>query len=97
MRASGAYRAIYDTPADLNLYRAAIQEPAVWTLAQPLLQGGSSIAVTLSLSGWTQGAVSVESEYVEAAYKLSGIANTADSAQYGVASVTLLNWWNQSY
>ena len=40
MRSGGSYKAIYDTPADLNLYRAAIQEPAVWTLTQPVLQGG---------------------------------------------------------
>jgi hypothetical protein len=97
MRASGAYKAIYDTPADLNLYRQAIQEPAVWTLTQPVLQGGSSIAVTLSLSGWTASAVSLEETYVSAAYSLSGIANTADSPETGVGSVTLMNWWNQSY
>jgi hypothetical protein len=97
MRASGAYKAIYDTAADLNLYREAIQEPAVWTLAQPVLQGGSSIAVTLSLSGWTAGAVSLEEQYVTAAYSLSGIGNIADSPETGVASVELRNWWNQSY
>lgn len=97
MRATGSYQAIYDTPADLNLYRAAIQEPAVWTLAQPVLQGGSGIAVTLSLSGWTQGAVSLEEQYVSASYSLAGIANTADSPQYGVSSVTVRNWWQQSY
>jgi len=97
MRVNGSYKAIYDTPADLNLYRQAIQEPAVWTLSQPALTGGASIAVTLSLSGWTAGAVSLEETYVAASYKLSGIANMADSPSYGVSSVTLVNWWNQSY
>jgi hypothetical protein len=97
MRASGTYKALYDTPADLNLYRQAVQEPAAWTLAQPLLQGGCSIAVTLSLSGWTQGAVSLEEEYVTADYRLSGIANTADSPSYGVSSVTLVNFVNSAY
>lgn len=97
MRASGAYKAIYDTPADLNLYRQAIQEPAVWTLTQPVLMGGSSVAVTLSLSGWTAGAVSLEEQYVTADFRLSGIANPADSPQYGVSSVTLVNYWNQPY
>jgi hypothetical protein len=97
MRASGSYKAIYDTPADLNLYRQAIQEPAVWTLTQPLLQGGSSIAITQSLSGWTLGAVSLEEQYVVAAYSLSGIANTMDSSSSGVSSATLVNYWNQSY
>ena len=94
MRATGSYKAIFDTAADLNLYRQAIQEPAVWTLAQPVLQGGSSIAVTLSLSGWTQGDVSLESEYVTANFGLTGIANATDS---GVASVRLVNFWNQSF
>lgn len=92
MRASGSYKAIYDTPADLRLYRAAIQEPAVWTLTQPALLGGASIAVTLSLSGWTEGAVSLEETYVTAQYKLSGVANMADSPSYGVSSVTLANF-----
>ena len=97
MRASGAYRAIYDTPADLNLYRQAIQEPAAFSLSQPVLQGGSSITVTLSLSGWTQGAVSLEETYLTASYRMSGIGNTLDSPESGVASVELANWWNQSY
>lgn len=97
MRASGSYKAIYDTAADLNLYREAIQEPAVWTLSQPVLQGGASVAVTLSLSGWTQGAVSLEEQYVTAQYKLSGIANTADSPSSGVSSVTLVNFVQAAY
>lgn len=97
MRASGAYKAIYDTPADLDLYRQAIQEPAVWTLTQPPLLGGASIAVTLSLSGWTAGAVSLEEQYLVADFKLSGIANTMDSASYGVSSVVLRNYWQSSY
>ena len=97
MRAGGQYKAIYDTAADLNLYRQAIQQPAVWTLAQPLLQGGSSIAVTLSLSGWTQGAVSLEETYLTAQFRLAGIANTADSPSSGVSSVVVLNYWNAQY
>ncbi len=97
MRASGQYSAIYDTPADLQLYREAIQDPAVWTLTQPVSQGGASIAVTLSLSGWTQGDVSLEEQYVSASYRLSGIANVTDSPETGVASVVLRNFWNQSY
>jgi hypothetical protein len=97
MRASGSYKAIYDTPADLNLYRQAIQEPAVWTLTQPPLLGGASISVALSLSGWTEGAVSLEETYVTARYKLSGIANTADSPSSGVASVSLTNFVQSPY
>lgn len=97
MRASGSYKALFDTAADLNLYREAIQEPAVWTLTQPVLQGGSSIAVTLSLSGWTQGAVSLADQYVTAEYKLAGIANVTDSASTGVAQVSLGNFVQSAY
>jgi hypothetical protein len=97
MRVNGAYKAIYDTPADLNLYRQAIQEPAIWTLTQPALLGGASISVTLSLSGWTAGAVSLEEQYVTADFKLSGIANPADSPSYGVSSVVLTNFTQAPY
>jgi len=97
MRVAGSYKAIYDTPQDLNLYREAIQQPAVWTLTQPPLLGGASIAVTLSLSGWTAGAVSLEETYVSASYKLSGIANLADSPSYGVSSVSLANFTQAPY
>lgn len=97
MRASGSYSAIYDTPSDLNLYREAIQQPAVWSVTQPVLQGGCSIAITLSLSGWTAGTVSLDDSYIEAAYSLTGITNTMDSAQGGVSSVELLNFWPAAY
>jgi hypothetical protein len=97
MRASGSYTAIFDTAADLDLYREAIQEPASFSLTQPALQGGSSIAVTMSLSGWTQGAVSLADDYVTAEYSLSGIANTNDSSYGGVAQVAVTNFWQASY
>ena len=97
LRATGAYRAIFDTTADLNLYRQAIREPAVMTVAQPVLQGGSQVAVTLSLSGWTAGEVSLKDAYVTAAFKLAGITNTTDSSLGGVASVAVTNYWNSAY
>jgi hypothetical protein len=97
LRVSGRYQAIFDTPADLNLYRQAIQEPAVWTITQPPLQGGGSIQVTLALSGWTAGQVSLDGDYVTAGYSLTGITNTTDSPSGGVSSVTVANYWNQAY
>ena len=97
MRASGSYKAIFDTSADLNLYRQAIQEPAVWQLSQPVSQGGATITVTLSLSGWTQGTVSLEEQYVSASYNLAGIANVTDSPETGVASIALSNFVNAAY
>jgi hypothetical protein len=97
MRASGKYGAIYDTPADLNLYREAIQEPAVWSFTQPDLSGGALLDLTMSLSGWTQGDVSLQGEYVAASYALAGIANAADSPEMGVSQALLMNFWQQGY
>jgi hypothetical protein len=97
MRAEASYTAIFDSAADLDLYRQAIQQPAVFTLAQPAAQGGCSIAVTLSVSGWTAGAVSLRETYVTADFRLSGIANTADSPHTGTASVVVRNYVQQPY
>jgi hypothetical protein len=97
LNASGSYSAIFGTTADLNLYRQAIQEPAVMTLAQPVLQGGSSIAVTASLTGWTQGEVSLAGDYVTAKFRYSGIANTTDSPFAGVGSVVVQNYYQAAY
>lgn len=97
MRAEGSYKAIFDTTADLDLYRQAIQEPAVFTLAQPVSQGGCSVAVTLSVSGWTMGAVSLAETYVTADFRLSGIANPSDSPRMGTASVTVVNYVQAPY
>jgi hypothetical protein len=94
MRTRGRYAAIYDTPADLNLYRQAIQQPAVHTITQPVLAGGGSLAITMSLSGWTQGAVSLAGEYVTAGYALDGIANATDS---GVSQAVLQNFVQAAY
>lgn len=99
LKTTGTYQAIFDTPADLDLYRQALQEPAVWTFGQPVASGGASITVTLTRSGWTDGEASLNdpSGYVAAGFKLAGIANTTDSPHSGVAQVTLMNFWQQSY
>jgi len=97
MRTSGQYKALYDTPADLALYKAAIQDPAVWTITEPVWQGGSQIQVTLSLSGWTAGQVSLDENYVTAAYSLAGITNDIDSPYGGVSAVSVVNYQNTSY
>jgi hypothetical protein len=97
LKTTANYRALFDTAADLNLYRQALQQPAVWTFAQPLGLGGSAMQVTLTRSGWTDGTVSLDTPYVTAGFKLSGIANTTDSPHSGVAQVQLRNFWAQSY
>lgn len=99
MRTTGAYRAVFDTTADLNLYRQAVQEPAVWAFTQPVQSGGAAITVTLTRSGWTDGAASLDDpgRYVTADFSLAGIANTTDSPHSGVAQVQLANFWQASY
>lgn len=97
MKTTGRYKAIFDTAADLDLYRQALQQPAVWTFGQPVLQGGASIQVTLTRSGWTDGTVSLEEQYLVADFKLSGIANAVDSPSSGVAQASLRNWYQSSY
>lgn len=99
MKTTGTYKAIFDTTADLNLYRQALKQPAVWTFAQPVASGGASIQVTLTRSGWTDGEVSLQdpSGYVTAGFRLAGIANTTDSPASGVAQVTLRNFVQAAY
>src|SRR6185437_13341053 len=97
LKTTATYRAIFDTAADLNLYRQALQEPAVWTFGQPLGLGGSSIQVTVTRSGWTDGAVSLDTPYVTAGFKLAGLANTTDSPASGVAQVQLANFVQAAY
>jgi hypothetical protein len=97
LKTTANYRALFDTAADLNLYRQALQQPAVWTFGQPLGLGGSVIQVTLTRSGWTDGVVSLNEPYVTAGFKLAGVANTTDSPASGVAQVRLANFWQQSY
>lgn len=97
LKTTAAYRALFDTAADLNLYRQALQQPAVWTFAQPLGLSGSAITVTLTRSGWTDGEVSLNEPYVTAGFKLAGVANTTDSPHSGVTQVRLANFWQQSY
>jgi hypothetical protein len=97
LKTTAAYRALFDTAADLNLYRQALQQPAVWTFAQPLGLSGSAITVTLTRSGWTDGEVSLNEPYVTAGFKLAGVANTTDSPHSGVAQVRLANFWQAAY
>lgn len=99
LRTTGSYKAIFDTTADLDLYRQALQQPAVWTFGQPVGLGGASITVTLTRSGWTDGEVSLDdpSRYVTAGFRLAGIANTTDSPHSGVAQVQLQNFVNSQY
>jgi hypothetical protein len=97
LRATGAYTAVFDTTADLDLYRQAIKAPAVMTITQPVLQGGASVAVTQSLSGWTAGEVVLGGSYVTASFRLAGVTNMADSPYGGVASAEVVNYRNSAY
>lgn len=94
MEIDGTYKAIYENLTDYNLYANAVQTPTVHTLTQPVTSGGAVIAVTMSQSGYTTGAVDLGSQYVQSSYNVSGIANTTDS---GIAQVTLKNFLSAAY
>jgi hypothetical protein len=94
MEIDGTYKAIYENLTDYNLYANAVQTPTVHTLTQPVATGGAVIAVTMSQSGYTTGAVDLGSTYVQSSYGVSGIANTTDS---GITQVTLKNFQSASY
>ena len=94
METDGTYKAVYENLTDYNLYQNAVQTPTVHTLTQPVATGGAVIAITMSESGYTTGAVELGSAYVQASYNVSGIANPTDS---GVVQVSLKNFVSASY
>lgn len=97
MEIDGSYKAIFENVTDLNLYMLATQTPTTATLTEPvggLMNAGTSLAITMSKSGWTKGQVDLGQTYVQCDFDLSGIYNTTDT---GVASVVLKNFRTASY
>jgi hypothetical protein len=97
MEIDGGYKAIFENVTDLNLYMLATQTATTATLTEPAggqLNAGTSLAITMSKSGWTKGQVDLGQTYVQCDFDLSGIYNTTDT---GVASVVLKNFRNASY
>lgn len=94
MEIDGAYKCVYENQTDYALFQNAVQLPTVHTLTQPAASGGASVAITMSQSGYHTGAVDLGSTYVQAAYDVSGVANTVDA---GVTSVVLKNFLSSAF
>lgn len=94
LEADGAYKAVFDSLTDMNLFVNNSQLPTVHTLTQPVLVGGAILAITMSQSGYTTGKRDLSTQYVTADFALSGINNTTDT---GVSQVALSNFQTASY
>ena len=94
LEADGTYKALFSNNTDLNLYLNYTQTPTSATVTQPVAQGGMSLALTLSKSGWFKGKRDYGGSYVMADFSLSGIWNSTDS---GSVSAVLNNYQTASY
>lgn len=91
---TGAYKAIFESDSDLNLYLQYLQQPATATLTQPVTSGGSIVTLTSSKSGWNKGKVDLSGVYVAADFSLDGIYNSTDG---GAFSATVQNFVSTAY
>lgn len=90
----GTYKALFESYTDLNLYLNYSQLPATATLQQPIRFGGSSLALTMSKSGWLKGSRDLAQAYVQASFNISGIYNASDG---GAMSAVLTNFISTAY
>lgn len=90
----GAYKAIFESDADINLFRNYTQTPTTHTMSQPVSFGGASLAVTMSQSGYTTGDVVNSGPYLQLDQNVSGIANATDG---GVTSVVVKNFVSSAF
>lgn len=94
LEADGSYKALFSNNTDLNLYLQYTQTPTTATVTQPVAQGGMSLALTMSKSGWFKGKRDYSGSYVQADFSLSGIWNSTDS---GSVSAVLNNYQTTAY
>jgi hypothetical protein len=94
LEVDGTYKAIFENLTDMNLFTNYTQSPMTALLQKPVAFSGSSLAITLSQSGWFKGKRDLKSAYVQADYSLSGIYNTTDS---GSVSAVLKNYITTAY
>lgn len=92
--ADGKYKAIFENQTDLNLYLAYTQSPCTATLQQPTSAGGTSLALTMSKSGWIKGKRDLGSHYLKADFDIVGVYNATDG---GPVSAVLKNYRSASY
>lgn len=99
LEADGAYKAIFEDLADMNLFLNYTQTAATANLIQPPQAGGqqiggASLSLTMSQSGWHKGTRDLGQTYMQATFSLSGIQNTTDA---GVVSAVLKNFTSAAY
>lgn len=94
LEVDGTYKALFSNNTDLNLYLQYTQTPTTATVTQPVAQGGMSLALTLTKSGWFKGKRDYSGSYVQADFSLSGIWNSTDS---GSVSAVLNNYQTSAY
>jgi hypothetical protein len=79
-----AYKAIYESDADYNLYLQALQNnPTTMVLTQPVgagvNAGGASLTLTTTQGGWSKGKPDVSGTYVQADFEVNGVYNATDT------------------
>jgi hypothetical protein len=90
----GSYKAIYENTTDYTLFSAYTQTPTVHTLTKPVANGGESLVITMTQSGYHKAVRDLGQTYVQASYDLSGINNSTDG---GITKVVLKNYVSAAY
>lgn len=94
LEADGTYKTVYDSAADMNLYKQGLQGITTHTVTNPVTSGGQSLALTMSKSGYTTGEADSGQPYLQLTQSVSGIANTVDT---GITTVVLKNFATSAY
>ena len=94
MEIDGTYKTVYDSAADMNLYKQYSQGITTHLLTQPVATGGQSLQITMSKGGTTTGEADTGQPYLQLSQAVSGIANATDG---GVVTVTLKNYQSSAY
>lgn len=97
MESEGTYKAIFENTTDYGLFYNYSQGVTTATLTEPVggqMNAGTSIALTMSKSGYHKFVPDLGQTYIQASYDLSGINNATDS---GIATVVLKNFRTTSY
>jgi hypothetical protein len=90
----GQYKSVFDSSADMNLFKLGTQGVTTHTVTNPVTSGGQSLAITMSKSGYTTGEADSGQAYLQLTQALSGIANTTDT---GVTTVVLKNYTSSAF
>lgn len=93
----GQYKAIFENTTDYGLFYNYSQGVTTALLQEPVggaMNAGTSIAITMSKSGYHKFVPELGQTYIQAAYDLSGIYNATD---LGVGQVTLKNFRSTAY